>query len=286
MQDHSRTLAELLATVGTLPSPMELARSIDPASLVNDAGACVLAVPGRFVELTSGHEALRLFAHVLMDWPAMQMILTFKAQSMIEQDMHALTVKVQAIGPAVFVGLSGWNIPKLTALETTSHSLRLVVAGSGAVVLQPAVTHKVALGSMRGVERLEVHTAPLRVPITLQLKSPRIHLPADIFFQRFHTWHFSCTVSGALLPTPCCSAPHGRCASARLALPHSPLPLHVAAARMRGSSSVVHRCRFTSPLPHAQRALPACMAARVLSTAAAVHVAAAAVHSARVPVLS
>lgn len=73
----------------------------------------------------------------------MQIVLTFKAQSMIEQDMHALTVKVQAIGPAVFVGLSGWNIPKLAALECTSHSLKLAVAGSGAVVLQPAITHKV-----------------------------------------------------------------------------------------------------------------------------------------------
>ena len=73
----------------------------------------------------------------------LQIILTFKAQSMIEQDMHALTVKVQAIGPAVFVGLSGWNIPKLAALEATSHSLKLAVAGSGAVVLQPAITHKV-----------------------------------------------------------------------------------------------------------------------------------------------
>ena len=62
---------------------------------------------------------------------------------MIEQDMHALTVKVQAIGPAVFVGLSGWNIPKLAALEASFHTLKLAVAGSGAVVLQPALTHKV-----------------------------------------------------------------------------------------------------------------------------------------------
>ena len=73
----------------------------------------------------------------------MQMLLTFRAQSMMQQDMHALTVKVQALGPAVFVGLSGWNIPKLAALECTSHSLKLAVAGSGAVVLQPAITHKV-----------------------------------------------------------------------------------------------------------------------------------------------
>lgn len=71
-QDHSHTLANLLATVGTLPAPMSLARSIDPASVVDDAGACVMAVPGRFVELTSGHEALRLFACVAMDWAAMQ----------------------------------------------------------------------------------------------------------------------------------------------------------------------------------------------------------------------
>ena len=162
---------------------------------------------------------------------------------MIEQDMHALTVKVQAIGPAVFVGLSGWNIPKLAALEASFHTLKLAVAGSGAVVLQPALTHKVCrpnsaqtplhrlpsrglrpsshclgvfqqrpgttcLGKMicmlvqvtlgrGGVERLEVHSAPMRVPITLQLKAPRIHLPADVYFQRFHTWHYSCTVSGA-----------------------------------------------------------------------------------------
>ena len=71
-QDHSHTLANLLATVGTLPAPMALARSIDAASVVEDAGACVMAVPGRFVELTSGHEALRLFACVAMDWAAMQ----------------------------------------------------------------------------------------------------------------------------------------------------------------------------------------------------------------------
>jgi hypothetical protein len=221
---------------------------------------------------------------------------------MLEQDMHALTVKVQVIGPAVFVGLSGWNIPKLSGLECNSHSLKLAVAGSGAVVLQPAITHKVChifdltassswamialesrsalvhilqrrfllhaptpfvgfsacimwdhsivlcaflgvtafmVGNVHlltinlsvkcqkpayscvstnvhhvhrtdqvccvqvtlgrgGVERLEVHTAPMRVPITLQLKSPRIHLPADIYFQRFHTWHYSCAVSGTI----------------------------------------------------------------------------------------
>jgi hypothetical protein len=71
------------------------------------------------------------------------MVLLFRVQSMIEQDMHSLTVKVQAIGPAVFVGLAGWTIPKLEALECTYHSLKLAVAGSGAVVLQPAITHKV-----------------------------------------------------------------------------------------------------------------------------------------------
>lgn len=64
--------------------------------------------------------------------------------------------------------------------------------------LNCAIVVQVTLGR-GGVERLEVYSAPMRVPITLQLKSPRIHLPADVYFQRFHTWHYSCTVSGTPL---------------------------------------------------------------------------------------
>ena len=194
--DTSNTLADLLATIGTMPAPMQIARSLDPASVLNGAGACILAVPNRFVELTSGHEALRLFARVCMDWAAMHMVLTLKAQSMLEQDLQGVLVKVQIQGAAVFVGLSGWTIPRLEPLESTTHTLTLAVSGSGAVVLQPIVSHKMLLGGTQSLERLEVHTAPLRVPITLQLKAPRVHLSPEIFFQRFHTWHYTCTVSG------------------------------------------------------------------------------------------
>lgn len=197
--DASNTLADLLATIGTMPAPMQIARSLDPASVLNDAGACILAVPGRFVELTSGHEALRLFARVNMDWAAMQMVLTLKAQSMLEQDLQGMVVKVQVHGAAVFVGLSGWTISRLEPLESITHTLNLAVSGSGAVVLQPIISHKMLLGGTQSLERLEVHTSPLRVPITLQLKAPRVHLTPEIFFQRFHTWHYMCTVSGMCL---------------------------------------------------------------------------------------
>jgi hypothetical protein len=59
--------------------------------------------------------------------------------------------------------------------------------------------------SGEGVERLEVVAAPLRVPITLQLKEPRVPLPPAAFFQRYHTWHYSASVSGA--PPPCAWIP-------------------------------------------------------------------------------
>jgi hypothetical protein len=34
--------------------------------------------------------------------------------------------------------------------------------------------------------------------VTLQLKAPRVKLTPAVFFQRFYSWHFSCSVSGAL----------------------------------------------------------------------------------------
>ena len=203
--DNSHTLADLLATIGTMPSPMQLARSIDPASVLNDVGSAVHAVPGRFVEVTSGHEAIRLFARVTMDWPALQLAVTFRAQSMLEVDLTNISVRVQLLGAAAWVGMAGWTLHTLGAREAATHRLILAVSGSGALVLQPTITHRLPTTGGEGVDRLEVVTAPLRVPITLQLKAPRVPLPAATFFQRFHTWHYSCCVTGAHLLLFCAS---------------------------------------------------------------------------------
>ena len=46
-------------------------------------------------------------------------------------------------------------------------------------------------------ERLDVATAPLRVPSTLQLKAPRVPLPPGALFQRLPTWPHTCAAAGA-----------------------------------------------------------------------------------------
>jgi hypothetical protein len=202
--DTSHTLAELLATIGTMPAPLQLARTIDSTAVLNDIGGAVLAVPGHFVEVTSGHEPVRVFARVEMDWPAMHLIATFRMQSMLESDISQMSARVQVLGAATWVGLSGWNVLSLSALQATTRTVRLAVTGSSALVLQLTVMFRTQLRPGDGVERLEVATVPLRVPVTLQLKAPRVPLTPSVFFQRFYSWHFSCTVSG-MSPRPCTS---------------------------------------------------------------------------------
>jgi hypothetical protein len=196
--DTSATLAELLATIGTLPAPPQLARTIDATAVLNDIGGAVLAVQGQFVEVTSGHEPVRVYARVEMDWPAMHLIATFRMQSMLESDVSQMSARVQVLGAATWVGLSGWNVLSLPARQATTRTVRLAVTGSSALVLQLSLMYRTEIRQGEGLEKLEVAVSPLRVPVTLQLKAPRVKLTPAVFFQRFYSWHFSCSVSGAL----------------------------------------------------------------------------------------
>jgi len=146
------------------------------------------------VELTSSHEALRLFARVRLEWATATCVLTLRAQSFLEEHLPTFTVRVQLRGPAAWAGASQWTVADLPPFVTATHDLRLNIAASGTLLLQPSVLFRVGAA---GASRTAASAATLAVTLTAQLKPPRVALPPDVFFQRFHAWHHSCDISGA-----------------------------------------------------------------------------------------
>ena len=105
---------------------------------------CFLA--GSFVELTSSHEGLRMFARIRMDWSTNAMVLTLKVQSMLEEMLPTFVVRVQLKGPASWVGLNSWTVSNLAGFVTTTKDLRLQLSASGTILLQPSVSYRHVLG--------------------------------------------------------------------------------------------------------------------------------------------